>query len=84
MKGVNVSAILAHVMISYGTGTEFNDIFVLDTSKIEWTELTSMIGGSAPLGRRFHGFTVCSGLLYIFGGYNINLGEHPSILKKLR
>ncbi len=55
-------------------GTEFNDAFVLDTSKVEWTELTMMIGGSAPLGRRYHGFTVCNGLLYVFGGYNINLG----------
>jgi hypothetical protein len=57
------------------SGTEFNDMFVLDTVRIEWTELTSMIDGKAPLGRRFHGFTEFGDMLYIFGGYNINLGE---------
>ena len=55
-------------------GTEFNDLFVLDTSEVEWAELDGMISGVAPLGRRFLGFTSCSGQLFIFGGYNINLG----------
>ena len=60
--------------VFYRAGTEFNDLFVLDTSEVEWAELDGMISGVAPLGRRFLGFTSCSGQLFIFGGYNINLG----------
>jgi hypothetical protein len=58
----------------WDAGTEFNDLFLLDTSKLVWSDLTLMISGTAPLGRRNHGFTTANGYLFLFGGYNINLG----------
>jgi hypothetical protein len=47
---------------------------MFDPAEQEWTELTGMVGGAAPLGRRFHGLAAVGDQLYIFGGYNINLG----------
>jgi hypothetical protein len=33
-----------------------------------------MVDGTAPKGRCFHGLAAVGGQLYVFGGYNINLG----------
>ena len=49
-------------------------MFIFDTLSTEWNELTGLVGGVAPLGRRFPGFAATNKSLFIFGGYNINLG----------
>jgi hypothetical protein len=57
-------------------GTDFGDLFELDTSNMEWSELTGMVGGVAPLGRRSLVLAALNSNLFIFGGFNINLGTY--------
>ena len=57
------------------SANELNDMYMVDIAKSEWTDLDALIQGTAPLGRRFPGFSIANAVLFIFGGYNSNLGK---------
>ena len=51
---------------------DFDDLFAFEPSTSVWTNLS--VVGPAPSPRKYHGFTSAGGLLYLFGGLNIEAG----------
>lgn len=47
-----------------------NDLWVLDLTSLTWGELTTVVSGTAPSPRRYHGFTRSDNIIYVFGGFS--------------
>ena len=71
-------------MSVYGTnytGRFFGDLLRLDPESLEWTNLTSVAGGSPPSPRSYHGFAQADGRLFVLGGWtgpSLSLISGPS------
>ena len=51
-----------------------NDLFQLELSKSQWTELNgSLVLGTAPTPRFAMGFVASASLVYVFGGANVSI-----------
>ena len=58
----------AHFISLLLTVSFLNDLFEYDLLKLDWTELTGLVGGTSPVARYNHGFVGANGALYVFGG----------------
>ena len=47
----------------------FDDLYVLDTIAMEWSNLAGNVSGDPPGPRDSHGVTVANGKLYVHGGW---------------
>jgi hypothetical protein len=54
---------------------DFDDLFALNPYTYVWTNLTGRVAGPTPSSRKYHGFASAIGLLFLFGGLNINSGK---------
>ena len=43
----------------------------------DWTDLTGLTRGPAPVPRSDHGFAAAGGALYVHGGYGLDTGPPP-------
>lgn len=61
-----------HVQAS---GSFLADFHEFNVSSRTWTDLSSMVKGEVPPGRRSHGIAVVDGNIYLFGGQTGYAGE---------